>query len=62
MISSLQVLAAQTGVEQNPASPDFRFTNYPYAQPDLKEPNLPQDTSKLGEKRLGELRPFGSQS
>jgi hypothetical protein len=57
MNSSLQALAreVEVSVEQKPASPDFRFTNYAYAQPNLKEPNLPQGPLMSGEKNLGEL-------
>jgi hypothetical protein len=55
MNASHQAQVGEPRLGPDSASREFRFTSYPYAQPDLIEPNLPQGPIALGERTLSEL-------
>lgn len=55
MNASLQGLASDTHIPADRSPPDFRFTNYPYAQQNLVGPSLPQGPLAPSEKSLIEL-------
>jgi hypothetical protein len=42
---NLQRLAQDAHIEQSSSTPDFRFTNYAFAQQNLNEKPLPQNPS-----------------
>jgi hypothetical protein len=54
MNSNLQHLVEDVHAAQRPTLPDYRFTNYPFAQQNLNDKPLPQGEPPATGKSLGQ--------